>query len=41
MFNITNIKSEPVPNNALVLMDFESFKTITEVILKYISSDAF
>ena len=32
MLNVTNIKAEPVSNNALVLMDFEPFKMITEVI---------
>ena len=36
MSDVTNVKSEPVSNIALVQMDFHPFETMTEIICKYV-----
>lgn len=36
MSDVTNIESEPVSNNDLVLMDFKPFETLTEIIYKHV-----
>ena len=36
MSDVTNVESEPVSNNALVLIDFDPFETITGIICKYV-----
>ena len=36
MSDVTNAESEPVSNNALVLMDFDPFETMTGIICKYV-----
>ena len=36
MTDVTNVESEPVSNNALVQMDFDSFETMTEIICKFV-----
>ena len=36
MADVTNVESEPVSNNALVQMDFDSFETMTGIICKYV-----
>ena len=39
MSDVTNVKSEPVSNIALVQMDFHPFETMTEIICKYVLGD--
>ena len=34
--DITNVKSEPVSNNVLVLIDFNPFETMNGIICKYV-----
>ena len=34
MSDVTNVESESVSNNALVLIDFEPFETMTRIICK-------
>ena len=36
MSDVTNVESEPVSNNALVLTDFDAFETMTGIICKYV-----
>ena len=36
MSDVTNVECEPVSNNALVLIDFDPFETMTGIIRKYV-----